>query len=75
MRPRALGITAKRLKELEMIDEIIQEPLGGAHRDVETTCANIRKTLAATLARLGSMSTEDLLAARYQRLTQFGVFK
>ena len=71
----ALGITAKRLKELEMIDEIIQEPLGGAHRDVETTCANIRKTLAATLARLGSMSTEDLLAARYQRLTQFGVFK
>lgn len=71
----ALGITAARLKELKLIDEIIQEPLGGAHRDVESTCANMRKTLTATLARLGSMSIEDLLAARYQRLTQFGVFK
>lgn len=71
----ALGITAERLKELKLIDEIIQEPLGGAHRDVESTCANIRKTLTATLARLGSMSVEDLLGARYRRLTQFGVFK
>ena len=71
----ALGITAGRLKELKLIDEIIQEPLGGAHRDVETTCANIRSTLTATLARLASMPVEDLLGARYQRLTQFGVFK
>lgn len=71
----ALGITAARLKELKLIDEIIQEPLGGAHRDVESTCANMRKTLTATLARLGAMSIEDLLAARYRRLTQFGVFK
>ncbi len=71
----ALGITAARLKELKLIDEIIQEPLGGAHRDVESTCVNMRKTLTATLARLGAMSIEDLLAARYQRLTQFGVFK
>ena len=71
----ALGITAERLKELKLIDEIIEEPLGGAHRDVEATCANMRKTLTATLARLGSMRVEDLLAARYQRLTQFGVFK
>ncbi|MCY3804090.1 MAG: acetyl-CoA carboxylase carboxyltransferase subunit alpha [Gammaproteobacteria bacterium] len=71
----ALGITAERLKELKLIDEIIEEPLGGAHRDVEATCANIRKTLTATLARLGSMRVEDLLVARYQRLTQFGVFK
>ncbi len=71
----ALGITAERLKELKLIDEIIEEPLGGAHRDVEATCANMRKTLTATLARLGSMRVEDLLASRYQRLTQFGVFK
>ena len=71
----ALGITAARLKELKLIDEIIQEPLGGAHRDVESTCANIRKMLTAILARLASMPVEDLLAARYQRLTQFGVFK
>lgn len=71
----ALGITAARLKELKLIDEIIQEPLGGAHRDIETTCANIRSTLTATLTRLASMPVEDLLSARYQRLTQFGVFK
>ena len=71
----ALGITAARLKELKLIDEIIQEPLGGAHRDIESTCANIRRTLTATLTRLASMPVEDLLAARYQRLTQFGVFK
>ena len=71
----ALGITAARLKDLKLIDEIIQEPLGGAHRDIETTCANIRSTLTATLTRLASMPVEDLLSARYQRLTQFGVFK
>ena len=71
----ALGITADRLLELELIDELIQEPLGGAYRDIETTCANIRKMLTTTLTRLNSMPTEDLLAARYRRLTQFGIFK
>ena len=71
----ALGITADRLFELKLIDEIIQEPLGGAHRDIETTAANIRNMLAQTLTRLNSMPTEDLLAARYRRLTQFGIFK
>ncbi len=71
----ALGITADRLFELNLIDEIIQEPLGGAHRDIETTAANIRNMLAQTLTRLNSMPTEDLLAARYRRLTQFGIYK
>ncbi len=71
----AMGITADRLFELKLIDEIIQEPLGGAHRDIETTAANIRNMLAQTLTRLNSMPTEDLLAARYRRLTQFGIFK
>lgn len=71
----ALGITAQRLKELELIDEIIEEPLGGAHRDIEATCENVRKTLTGTLRRMSSMSIDDLLAARYQRLTQYGTFK
>lgn len=71
----ALGITAERLKGLKLIDEIIQEPLGGAHRNIESTCANIRATLTMALTRLGSLPVEDLLGARYQRLTQFGVFK
>ena len=71
----ALGITAQRLKELNLIDEIIEEPLGGAHRDPEATCENVRKILTSSLLRLNSMNTEDLLEARYQRLTRYGVFK
>lgn len=70
-----LGITAQRLKELQLIDEIIEEPLGGAHRDIETTCENVRKTLLSALEKFKSQTTDDLLAARYQRLTQFGEFK
>ena len=71
----ALGITAQRLKELELIDEIIEEPLGGAHRDIDTTCENVRKTLTTALEKFESQNIDDLLAARYQRLTQFGSFK
>ncbi len=71
----ALGITAPRLKELGLIDEIIQEPLGGAHRDIDTTSDNVRTSLLATLDRLLSLSTEQLLENRYQRLTSYGEFK
>ena len=71
----ALGITAQRLKELELIDEIIEEPLGGAHRDVDITCENVRKTLIKALDHFKTQTTDDLLAARYKRLTQYGVYK
>ncbi len=71
----ALGITAQRLKELELIDEIIEEPLGGAHRDIDTTCNNVRESLRSALQDFVSQDTDDLLAARYKRLTQFGAFK
>ncbi|MGH1537289.1 MAG: acetyl-CoA carboxylase carboxyltransferase subunit alpha [Gammaproteobacteria bacterium] len=71
----ALGITAPRLLELGLIDEIIAEPLGGSHRDIETTCENVRVSLAATLDRLKSQTTEQLLANRFQRLTSYGEFK
>ena len=71
----ALGITAQRLKELSLIDEIIEEPLGGAHRDVEATCENVRKILAGNLKNLNSMTIDELLETRYQRLTRYGVFK
>ncbi len=71
----ALGITAQCLKELQLIDEIIEEPLGGAHRDIDTTCNKVRATLATALNKFSSKSVDDLLAARYRRLIRFGVFK
>ena len=71
----ALGITAPRLKELGLIDEIIQEPLGGAHRDIDTTCDNVRASLLSTLDRLKSLSTDQLLENRYQKLTSYGEFR
>ena len=71
----ALGITAQRLKELQLIDEIIEEPLGGAHRDINTTCSNVRATLTAALQKFTAQNPDELLAARYKRLTQFGTFK
>ena len=71
----ALGITAPRLLELGLIDEIIQEPLGGSHRDVDSTCENVRMSLAATLDRLKSETTEQLLENRFKRLTGYGEYK
>ncbi len=71
----ALGITAQKLKELELIDEIIEEPIGGAHRDIITTCKNIRVTLANALDKVNSLSIEELRATRFDRLTQFGEYK
>ncbi len=70
----ALGITANRLKELGLIDEIIAEPLGGAHRDIDTTCKNVRQSLSNTIDRLKSKTTDELLSSRYERLTQYGAF-
>jgi len=71
----ALGITAPRLLELGLIDEIIQEPLGGAHRDLDTTCSNVRTSLEKTLDRLTALSVEQLLEDRFKRLTSYGEFK
>ncbi|MEJ2116003.1 MAG: acetyl-CoA carboxylase carboxyl transferase subunit alpha, partial [Gammaproteobacteria bacterium] len=71
----ALGITAPRLFELGLIDEIIAEPLGGSHRDIDTTCDNVRTSLIETLDKLKSQTTEQLLTNRFQRLTQYGEFK
>ncbi len=71
----ALGITAPRLLELGLIDEIIQEPLGGAHRDLDTTCSNVRASLEETLDRLTALSVEQLLEDRFKRLTSYGEFK
>ncbi len=68
----AMGITAPRLKELKLIDSVIPEPLGGAHRDPITTAASLKVQLSADLADLEVFSKEELLDRRYQRLMNYG---
>ncbi|WP_305423657.1 acetyl-CoA carboxylase carboxyl transferase subunit alpha [Photobacterium leiognathi] len=68
----AMGMTAPRLKELELIDNIIEEPLGGAHRNVPLMANTLKAQLKATLEELDTMDTETLLERRYQRLMSYG---
>jgi acetyl-CoA carboxylase carboxyl transferase subunit alpha len=70
-----LAITADRLKGLGLVDVIVSEPLGGAHRDVDTTMQSLRGSLKTELAALQKKSTDKLLAARYERLMGYGKFK
>lgn len=68
----SLSITSSKLKKLGLVDEIISEPLGGAHRDYVLTMRNVKKTLKEKLAHLKQVPTDDLLKNRYERLTSFG---
>jgi acetyl-CoA carboxylase carboxyl transferase subunit alpha len=70
-----LGITAARLKTLGLIDKIIPEPMGGAHRDYPETMEAVKKALREALKRLQAKSVEDLLQARFNRLMTYGKFK
>ncbi len=69
----AMGITAERLKGLGIVDKVIDEPLGGAHRDVQVTCDNVRAVLAQQLEELQALSEEELLEQRYAKLMSFGI--
>ncbi len=71
----ALGITSTRLKELGLIDYIIAEPLGGAHRDVAAMAANIKRALLGKLEEVDRLDTVQLLDNRYRRLMSFGNFE
>jgi acetyl-CoA carboxylase carboxyl transferase subunit alpha len=70
-----LGITANRLKALGLIDKVVAEPLGGAHRDPQIMMQTLRKTLQDTLQQVQEQPLEDLLQARFTRLMEFGKFK
>ena len=70
----ALGITSGRLYELGLIDQIIKEPLGGAHRDVDLMAANIKQSLVKTLGLLKKKSADELVEGRYKRLMSYGQF-
>ena len=68
----AMGVSASQIHELGLINTIVDEPLGGAHRDFDSTAANLKATIKQQLAQLKSLSTEELLEQRYQRLMSFG---
>lgn len=69
----AMGITAGRLKELGLVDNLIPEPLGGAHRQPAEMAARIKTQLLAELAELDNHSEASLLDSRYERLMAFGI--
>ncbi|MGB4497124.1 MAG: acetyl-CoA carboxylase carboxyl transferase subunit alpha [Methylococcaceae bacterium] len=71
----AMGITADRIREQGFLDEVVREPLGGAHRDFSTTALNLKETLARHLDSLKNLDTHTLLEHRYQRIMNFGVFE
>ena len=69
----AMGVTSRRLEELGIVDKTIAEPLGGAHRDVAETSANIKRALIDQIERLIAMDRKELVDRRYQRLMSYGI--
>lgn len=71
---QALGITAKRLAELKLIDRVIEEPLGGAHRDHAEMAKRVKDVLAEQLRMAQDMPMSDLLTRRFDRIMSYGQF-
>ena len=71
---KALKISAEELKELGLIDDIIDEPLEGAHRDYETTANNIKEYFLKNIAELKALSKEELLQKRFEKYLNYGSF-
>ena len=68
----ALGITAHRLKALGLIDKIVSEPVGGAHRDPKAMCAALKRALGDALRQVADLKPKELLDRRYERLQSYG---
>jgi len=71
----AMGITAQRLEKLGLVDEILPEPVGAAHRQVDEMASTVRKSLKRMVNELTSTSKSKLVTQRYDRLMKFGVFE
>jgi acetyl-CoA carboxylase carboxyl transferase subunit alpha len=71
----AMGITARRLFSLKLVDNIIPEPLGGAHRDYDQIASSLKQNLIETLEALESITIDRLLEQRYQKLMAFGQYR
>jgi len=70
----ALGITAHRLKALGLIDKIVNEPVGGAHRDTKQMAVYLKRALADALRQISDLKPKELLERRYERLRAYGRF-
>lgn len=70
-----LGITASRLKTLGLVDRVVSEPIGGAHRDPRTAAQSLKKALQDVLKQLQGHSSAELVERRYERLMSHGKFK
>jgi acetyl-CoA carboxylase carboxyl transferase subunit alpha len=71
---QAMGVTADRLRRLRLVDEIIREPLGGAHRDPQVTAESLKAALTRHLAEIDALPPGELLEKRRARIRHFGVF-
>ena len=72
---QALGLTADRLRELGLVDRVLSEPLGGAHRDPQLMGASLKKTLTDQMRQFMPMPVDELVARRLERLLQYGKFE
>ncbi len=70
----AMGITSDRVREQGFLDEVVREPLGGAHRDFKTTALNLRDALVAHLRQLKNEPQDEMLEKRYQRMMSYGAY-
>ena len=70
----ALGITAHRLKAMGLIDKIVSEPVGGAHRDAKQMASNLKRALSDALRQVSDLKTRELLDRRYERVQAYGRF-
>jgi acetyl-CoA carboxylase carboxyl transferase subunit alpha len=70
-----LGITAPRLKSLGLIDRVINEPVGGAHRDPAAAAQSVKKAIAEALKQLADKSPDELVEQRFERLMGYGKFR
>ncbi|CAH1745614.1 acetyl-CoA carboxyltransferase subunit alpha [Thauera humireducens] len=70
-----MGITAARLKSLGLVDKVVNEPVGGAHRDHRAMAATLKRALAEALRQVDHLSPSELVAQRYEKLMGYGRFK
>ncbi len=68
----AMGVTSDNLEKLGIVDQTIPEPMGGAHRDIETMASTLKAHLSEQLDELQAIPLDDLLERRYQRLMSYG---
>jgi acetyl-CoA carboxylase carboxyl transferase subunit alpha len=71
----SMGITSDRLQNLGLVDEVLKEPLGGAHRAPAAMAETLKNAIIANLQRLDALDTDDLVAQRQERLKSYGKFR